>query len=105
MYKDCASFSRVVDDYKFRNLMKPGITGLAQVKGYRGPAQSFDKIFRRYQWDAFYVRNANTWLDLRIVHYTAMQTFSFVLSKFILIDDVSVPTLAGEMMESPNALN
>src|SRR5579872_7033089 len=34
MYKDCASFSRVVDSYKLRNLMKPGITGLAQVKGY-----------------------------------------------------------------------
>ncbi|HLZ86912.1 MAG TPA: sugar transferase, partial [Puia sp.] len=47
MYKDCASFSSVVDSYKFRNLMKPGITGLSQVKGYRGPAQTFDKIFRR----------------------------------------------------------
>jgi len=105
MYKDCANFSRVVDSYKFRNLMKPGITGLAQVKGYRGPAQTFDKIFRRYQWDAFYVRNANFWLDLRIVHYTAMQTFSYILSKFIIIDDVSTPTLAGEYVESKNVLN
>src|SRR5579872_1892578 len=86
MYKDCASFSRVVDAYKFRNLMKPGITGLAQVKGYRGPARSFDKIFRRYQWDAFYVRNASFWLDLRIVHYTAMQTLSYLLRKFVIED-------------------
>ncbi|GGB06252.1 hypothetical protein GCM10011511_32080 [Puia dinghuensis] len=105
MYKDCASFSRVVDSYKLRNLMKPGITGLAQVKGYRGPAQSFDKIFRRYQWDAFYVRNANFWLDLRIVHFTAMQTFSYILSKFIIIDDVPTPTLAGELIEPKNMLN
>ena len=105
MYKDCASFSRVVDSYKLRSLMKPGITGLAQVKGYRGPAQSFDKIFRRYQWDAFYVRNANFWLDLRIVHYTAMQTFSYLLSKFIILDDVPTPTLAGELIEPKNMLN
>lgn len=106
MYKDCASFSKVVDAYKFRNLMKPGITGLAQVKGYRGPAQSFDKIFRRYQWDTFYVRNANFWLDLRIVHYTAMQTFSFLLSKFIVIDDVSATTsINAEWIEPKNVLN
>jgi len=106
MYKDCASFSKVVDAYKFRNLMKPGITGLAQVKGYRGPAQSFDKIFRRYQWDTFYVRNANFWLDLRIVHYTAMQTFSFLLSKFIVIDDVpAATTINAEWIEPKNVLN
>lgn len=105
MYKDCASFSKVVDAYKLRNLMKPGITGLAQVKGYRGPAQSFDKIFRRYQWDAFYVRNANFWLDIRIVHGTAMQTFSFLLSKFIVIDEVPTPSLNAEWIEPKNALN
>ena len=105
MYKDCASFSQVVDSYKFRSLMKPGITGLAQVKGYRGPAQSFDKIFRRYQWDAFYVRNASFWLDLRIVHFTAMQTFSFLLRKFIVFDDVPTPSMVQEWIEPKNVLN
>lgn len=106
MYKDCANFSRVVDSYKLRSLMKPGITGLAQVKGYRGPAQSFDKIFRRYQWDAFYVRNANFWLDIRIVHYTAMQTLSYLLSKFIVIDDVSATAaITNEWIEPKNVLN
>jgi putative colanic acid biosynthesis UDP-glucose lipid carrier transferase len=106
MYKDCAYFSRVVDSYKFRNLMKPGITGLAQVKGYRGPAQSFDKIFRRYQWDTFYVRNANFWLDIRIVHYTAMQTLSYLLSKFIVIDDVpAAAAISSEWIEPTNVLN
>lgn len=105
MYRDCANFSKVVDAYKMRNLMKPGITGLAQVKGYRGPAQSFDKIFRRYQWDAFYVRNANFWLDIRIVHSTAMQTFSFLLSKFIVIDDVPTAAINPEWIEPKNVLN
>jgi putative colanic acid biosysnthesis UDP-glucose lipid carrier transferase len=105
MYKDCSNFSRVVDSYKFRSLMKPGITGLAQVKGYRGPAQSFDKIFRRYQWDAFYVRNANFWFDLRIVHRTAMQTFSYILSKFIVIEDLPGVAVGKEWVESKNVLN
>jgi putative colanic acid biosynthesis UDP-glucose lipid carrier transferase len=105
MYKDCANFSRVVDAYKLRSLMKPGITGLAQVKGYRGPAQSFDKIFRRYQWDAFYVRNANFWLDIRIVHGTAMQTLSYLLSKFIVIDEVPTAGLNPEWIEPKNVLN
>jgi len=102
MYKDCAHFSTVVEAYKFRTLLKPGITGLAQVKGYRGPARSFDKIFRRYQWDAFYVRNANFWLDLRIVHTTAMQTLSYLIKKF-LIEDVPVMTISTDLIEPQKA--
>ncbi|HEV2481843.1 MAG TPA: sugar transferase [Puia sp.] len=104
MYKDCHAFSEIVECYKFRNLMKPGITGLAQVKGYRGPAQTFEKIYRRYQWDAFYVRNANFWLDLRIIHATAMQTLSYLVSKFIVTEEVTVP-LSKEWIPSNKALN
>lgn len=105
MYKDCNNFSQVVESYKFRNLMKPGITGLAQVKGYRGPAQDFDSIFRRYQWDAFYIRNTSFWLDLRIVHNTAIQTLSFIFSKFISIEDIQAPSISNEWIEPKNVLN
>ncbi|HRN54934.1 MAG TPA: sugar transferase, partial [Agriterribacter sp.] len=55
MHSDCQHFSEVIDNYKFRNIVKPGITGLAQVKGFRGPAKTYESIFKRYQWDAFYV--------------------------------------------------
>ncbi len=78
MHSDCENFAEVVDNYKFRNIVKPGITGLAQVKGFRGPAKTYESIFKRYQWDAFYVRNANFWMDLRIVRITALQTISFI---------------------------
>lgn len=105
MYKDCHNFSNVVEGYKFRTLMKPGITGLAQVKGYRGPAKTFDHIFRRYQWDAFYVRNAGFWLDLRIIHYTVMQTFTFLISKFIILEDAPATPIPSEWVEPKNALN
>jgi putative colanic acid biosynthesis UDP-glucose lipid carrier transferase len=73
MHADCTRFSQVVNGYKFRNMVKPGITGLAQVKGYHGPAVSYESIFRRFQWDAFYVRNASLWLDLRILRQTIAQ--------------------------------
>jgi putative colanic acid biosynthesis UDP-glucose lipid carrier transferase len=104
MHKDSDNFSRVVEAYKFRSLMKPGITGLAQVKGYRGPARDFDTIFRRYQWDAFYIRNANFWMDLRIVHKTALQTFSNILGKFVVFEDSPAP-LVKEWIEPKNILN
>ena len=84
--------------------MKPGITGLAQVKGYRGPAQNFDQIFRRFQWDAFYVRNANFWLDMRIIHRTAMQTFSSILRKFIVIEELPAVSM-GQEWKPKNVLN
>lgn len=110
MHKDCHTFSRDVNCYKFRSLMKPGITGLAQVKGYRGPAQTFDKIFHRYQWDAFYVRNANFWLDLRIVHRTAMQSIAFLFSKAIVSNVIAIEELSEvgrgkEWIEPKNVLN
>jgi putative colanic acid biosynthesis UDP-glucose lipid carrier transferase len=73
MPADCNKFANTINGYKFRNLAKPGITGLAQIKGYRGPTKDFESIFHRYQFDAFYVRNANFWLDIRIVRKTGAQ--------------------------------
>ena len=73
MYADCNRFSAKVPAYKLRNLIRPGITGLAQAKGFSGPAINFEEIFRRYQWDAYYVRAANFWLDLKIIRKTIYQ--------------------------------
>lgn len=87
MYKDCLNFSSVVETYKFRNLMKPGITGLAQVKGYRGPAHDFNRIFLRFQWDAYYIRHAHFLFDLRIIHRTAMQTLSNILERLFRLEE------------------
>lgn len=88
MHADCNSFSAVVANYKLRNMVKPGITGLAQVKGYRGPTQSFEDVFHRYQFDAFYIRNANFWLDMRIVRKTAGQTLKTIFVKVFMNDEV-----------------
>ena len=68
--------------------MKPGITGLAQVKGFRGPAETFEDIFHRYQYDAFYIRNANFWLDVRIIRKTAVQTILQIVGKIAGMDNL-----------------
>jgi len=81
MYADCNKFASAINGYKFRNLVKPGITGLAQIKGYRGPTKDFESIFHRYQFDAFYVRNANFWLDARIVRKTIAQIIGEVFTR------------------------
>ena len=83
MHVDCNKFSRLVPEYKFRNMVRPGITGLAQVKGYRGPTKDFESIFHRYQFDAFYIRNANFGLDLRIVRQTAIQTLTSLFARSV----------------------
>lgn len=73
MHTDCRQFARMIPRYKLRNLVKPGITGMAQVNGYHGPATDYDAVCMRYQWDIFYLRNASTWLDIRIMTRTLTQ--------------------------------
>ena len=69
MVSESRRFSAMIRDYDFRLVVKPGITGMAQVKGFHGPAPDLERIFRRYQWDAFYIRNAGLGLDFRIILY------------------------------------
>ena len=74
MHADCRRFSSVVPRYKLRNFVKPGITGLAQIKGYHGPAIDEESIVSRYEWDVYYVKNASFLLDIRVIHQTAVQS-------------------------------
>jgi putative colanic acid biosynthesis UDP-glucose lipid carrier transferase len=80
MHRDCNDFSKVIANYKFRSIAKPGITGLAQVKGYRGPVKDEECMFRRYQWDSFYVRNQDYKLDTRIIGLTISCTLRTIFS-------------------------
>jgi putative colanic acid biosysnthesis UDP-glucose lipid carrier transferase len=80
MHIDCNDFSKVITNYKFRSISKPGITGLAQVKGCRGPVKDEESIFRRFQWDSFYVRNQDYKLDTRIIGLTIICTLKSLYS-------------------------
>ena len=71
MITDCIRFSFVISSYSFRNLVRPGITGWAQVNGYHGRTADYDSIILRYYWDAMYVGKANAMLDMKIMVKTA----------------------------------
>jgi putative colanic acid biosynthesis UDP-glucose lipid carrier transferase len=73
MLADCIRFSFVISSYQFRNLVRPGITGLAQVNGYHGATPDYESIIIRYYWDAQYVRKAGLWLDIKIIAATITQ--------------------------------
>jgi len=80
MHRDNEDFGKIVTNYSLRFYARPGITGMAQVKGCRGPATNFHSIFHRYQWDAFYIRNANLSLDFKIIRLTAMQVLKILFT-------------------------
>ncbi len=73
MTTDCIRFSFIIESYSFRHLVRPGITGWAQVKGYHGPTKDYESVMFRYYWDAMYVRKANATLDARILGMTVVQ--------------------------------
>jgi putative colanic acid biosynthesis UDP-glucose lipid carrier transferase len=81
MLTDTREFSRLIGNYNFRHNIRPGITGLAQSKGCRGPASNVETIIRRYQWDAYYVRNVNFRLDCRIMLRTGALMLQSVLHR------------------------
>ena len=69
MLTDNQVFSRIVADHPMRYTIKPGITGMAQINGLHGPLSERDRtvIVNRFQWDIFYIRNANFLLDIDII--------------------------------------
>ena len=85
MITDCIRFSFVISSYSFRNLVRPGITGWAQVKGYHGPTADYDSIIQRYYWDAMYVSKVNASLDGKIIIKTfwmSLRNLGGIISRF-----------------------
>lgn len=60
-------YQKVVDGYIHRYRIKPGITGWAQVNGFRGETDRLEKMQKRVEYDLYYLRNWSFALDMRIV--------------------------------------
>ena len=67
-------YIKEIDNYLIRNSIKPGITGLAQISGYRGEVRTKYDIENRVRFDIFYIENWSFFLDIKII----FQTFSNV---------------------------
>jgi putative colanic acid biosynthesis UDP-glucose lipid carrier transferase len=69
------NFARRIGKFMARHSVKPGITGLAQVKGYRGETRELHDMRGRFRLDVFYIENWSFPLDLKIVLQTIAQLF------------------------------
>jgi putative colanic acid biosynthesis UDP-glucose lipid carrier transferase len=70
MVKHTSDYSKVVDDYMVRQFIKPGITGWAQINGYRGEITNPEQLKMRINKDLWYLENWTLWLDIQILFLT-----------------------------------
>jgi polysaccharide biosynthesis protein PslA len=68
-------FQDIVDRYAARHRVKPGITGWAQVNGWRGETDTVDKIRNRVEFDLYYIDNWSVWFDFYIILKTFAALF------------------------------
>jgi putative colanic acid biosynthesis UDP-glucose lipid carrier transferase len=67
-------YAKKIDKYNFvfRHSVKPGISGLAHVKGYRGEIKNDEDIINRIKYDIFYIENWSLFLDIKIIFETIL---------------------------------
>jgi putative colanic acid biosynthesis UDP-glucose lipid carrier transferase len=68
-------YRAIVDRYMLRHKVKPGITGLAQISGYRGETDTVEKMEKRVEFDLRYIETWSTILDLKIIFLTVFKGF------------------------------
>jgi lipopolysaccharide/colanic/teichoic acid biosynthesis glycosyltransferase len=66
-------YNSLISNYPYRHHVKPGITGWAQVNGFRGETPTINFMMRRVELDLWYVTNWSFWLDLRILFWTVLE--------------------------------
>ena len=69
-------YDEVVDGYFARHKVKPGITGWAQINGWRGETDTAEKIEKRVEFDLYYINNWSVFLDLYILARTPLSLLS-----------------------------
>ncbi|CAJ6124037.1 undecaprenyl-phosphate glucose phosphotransferase [Burkholderia pseudomallei] len=68
-------YKELVDGYMYRYRVRPGITGWAQVNGYRGETRKVEKMAARVKFDLFYMQNWTFWFDIKIILITLVKGF------------------------------
>jgi len=67
-----SEYERIIANYAYRYHVKPGLTGWAQIHGFRGETLTVDRMVKRVECDLWYVNNWSVWLDLKIMLRTLM---------------------------------
>lgn len=68
-------YRSLIQGYMLRHKVKPGITGLAQINGWRGETDTLEKMEKRIEYDLLYIRGWSIWLDLKIIFLTIFKGF------------------------------
>ncbi len=74
MLKHTEMYSKLLNQYMVRHFLKPGITGWAQVNGFRGETRTVGQMENRVEHDLWYLENWSLWLDIKIVYMTIINT-------------------------------
>lgn len=69
-------YAELITKYANRHRVKPGITGWAQINGFRGPTNAVEDMKKRAELDLYYIDNWSIWLDLKIIFLTPL--FGFI---------------------------
>ncbi|MDE5752248.1 MAG: sugar transferase, partial [Duncaniella sp.] len=72
MLKHTEDYSRLIDNYMVRHLIKPGITGWAQVRGFRGQTEELWQMQGRIEHDIWYIEHWSFLLDIKIIIRTML---------------------------------
>jgi len=75
MIQQTALYESLIDKFMIRHLAKPGITGWAQVSGYRGETNTIEKMEGRFKRDVWYIENWSFFLDIKIIFVTILNVF------------------------------
>lgn len=68
-------YRTLIEGYMLRHKVKPGITGLAQINGWRGETDTLEKMQKRIEFDLLYIRGWSVWLDIKIIFLTIFKGF------------------------------
>jgi putative colanic acid biosysnthesis UDP-glucose lipid carrier transferase len=74
MLRHTQDYSRILNSYMIRHFVKPGVTGWAQVNGFRGEIKEEEQLRKRIEHDIWYMEHWSIWLDIRIVFMTLFTT-------------------------------
>ncbi len=68
-------YKHQIDHYMLRHKVKPGITGWAQVNGFRGETETLEKMQKRVEYDLYYIEHWSLWFDIKIILLTLFRGF------------------------------
>jgi len=74
MLRHTEMYSKILGQYMIRHFVKPGVTGWAQVNGFRGEIKREDQLRKRIEHDIWYLEHWSSWLDIRIILLTLYVT-------------------------------